>query len=246
MSHSELKQAKDAETGKSGWKGLCKLGATTVFIASLIPPAEIAINYQPGVADLSQRTVTVLDWFALFQNHWFIGLRNLGLLNIFGAVLLAPTIFAIYTALRRDDEACVTFGTILFFVGMAVYLANSRAFPMLSLSSQYAAATTDAQRSLFLAAGQAMLSEGQARAGIPLIEFACLAISAVMLRGNVFGKWTAYAGIIGNMLLLGVEVIIAIEQRLPGVGMVIAASGGLLIMTWDVLVGRRLLQLGRL
>jgi hypothetical protein len=41
-----------------------------------------------------------------------------------------------------------------------------------------------------------------------------------------------------------VEIILAIERRLPGVGMVMAAGGGLSIMTWYLLTGKRLLQLG--
>jgi hypothetical protein len=236
----------NAETAESGWRGFYKVGAITAFTAVLMPLAEIAIDYLPGVADASRRTVTVVDWFTLFQNHWFIGLRNLGFLNLIGAALLAPMILAIYSVLRRDNDAYPAFGAILYFMGMAVYLASSRAFPMLSLSGQYANATTDAQRALFLAAGQAMLAEGQGRAGLPLIEFACLVISAVMLSSKVFSKSTAYAGILGNMLLLVVEIILAFERRLPGVGMVIAACGGLSLMTWYLLVGRRLLQLGRL
>jgi len=236
----------DEKTAESGWRDFYKVGAITAFTAVLVPLAEIAIDYLPGVADASQRTVTVVDWFTLFQNHWFIGLRNLGLLNLIGAALLTPTILAIYSVLRQDNEAYPAFSAILYFMGMAVYLASSRAFPMLSLSGQYACATTDAQRALFLAAGRAMLTEGQGRAGLPLIEFACLVISTVMLSGKVFSKLTAYAGILGNMLLLVVEIILAFERRLPGVGMVIAAGGGLSLMTWYLLVGRRLLQLGRL
>lgn len=62
---------------------------------------------------------------------------NLGFLNLIAAVLLAPTILAIYSAIRRDHEAYGAFGTILFFVGLPVYLASSRALPMLSLSSPW-------------------------------------------------------------------------------------------------------------
>jgi hypothetical protein len=244
VSQSELKQIVDAETAESRWKDLYKIGGATALIAVVVPLAEVVINYLPGVADASQRTVTVVDWFTLFQNHWFIGLRNLGLLNMIGTALLAPTVLAIYSALRRDNEAYAAFGTILFFVAIAVYLANNRAFPMLSLSSQYASASTDAQRSLLVAAGQAVLAEGQSRAGILLIEFACLIISAVMLRGEVFSKATAYAGIVGNVLLMVVEIILAFVRTLPGLGMVIAAASGLSIMAWYLLAGRRLLQLG--
>lgn len=244
MSPSELRPVSDAETQESRWKSLYMVGGIAALIMVVIPLAEVAISFLPGVAQLSTGTVTVIDWFTLFQNHWFLALRNLGLLNIIGAAFLAPTILAIYSALRRDSEAYAAFGTILFFVGLAVYLASSRAFPVLSLSSQYAVATTDAQRSLLAAAGQAMLAEGQSRAGIPLMEFACLVISAVMLRGKVFSKATAYAGILGNALLIVVEIITTFARGLPSAGFVIAICGGLSLMTWYLLVGRRLLQLG--
>jgi Domain of unknown function (DUF4386) len=244
VSRSELNHVIDAEAVISHRKGLYKLGGTAVLIAVLVPLAEVAINFLPGVARASQGTVTAVDWFTLFQHHWFLGLRNLGLLNIVGAVLLAPAILAIYSALRRANEAYTGLSTILFFVGMAIYLAGNKAFPMLSLSRQYAVATTDAQRSSLIAAGQAMLAEGHNRAGLLLIEFACLAVSVVMLRGNVFSKATAYAGILGNALLIVVEVILTSTSRLPDEGMILAGAGGLSIMIWYLLVGRRLLQLG--
>src|SRR5271169_387239 len=233
----------NAEPG-SGWNSLYKLGGTTVLIAVVIPLAEVVIGFLPGMVRATQETVTVIDWFTLFQTHWFLGLRNLGFLNLIGAALLAPTVLAIYSALRRDHEAYAAFGTILFFVGLAVYIAGSRAFPMLSLSNQYASASTDAQRSLLVAAGQAMLAEGQSRAGIPLVEFACLVISVVMLRGKVFSKGTAYAGVLGNVLLLVVEILLTLRQKLPDWGMAIAIGAGLSMMTWYLLVGRRLLRLG--
>lgn len=246
MSQAELKQVRDAGTAESDWKGLYKLGGITALIVAVGPLAEVLIGFLPGVAGLTQRTVTVIDWFTLFQNHWFIGLRNLGLLNIVGAILLTPTFFAIYSALRRDDEAYGAFGTILFFVGIAIYLAGNRAFSMFSLSLQYTSATTEAQRSLLIAAGQAMLAEAQSRRGILLIELASLMVSVVMLRGKVFSKATAYAGILGNALLVVVEIILAFVPTLRGAAMVIAVGGGLSIMTWYLMVGRRLLQLGAL
>ena len=235
----------DAETADPGWKSLYRVGGITALIMVVFPLAEAAIDFLPGVAGLSQGTVTVIDWFNLFQNHWFLALRNLGLLNIIGAAFLAPTILAIYSALRRGHEAYGAFGSFLFFVGLAVYLASSGSFPMLSLSRQYAVATTGAQRSLLAAAGQAMLAEGQSRAGIPLIEFACLLISAVMLKGKVFSKATACAGILGNALLIVVEIISTFVGGLPSAAFVLAIFGGLSLMTWCLLVGRRLLQLGR-
>jgi len=81
------------------------------------------------------------------------------------------------------------------------------------------------------------------RTGIPLVEFACLVISVVMLRGNVFSKATAYAGILGNVLLMVVEFTLSV-RGLTDAGMAIAIGAGLSMMTWYFLVGRRLFQLG--
>ena len=66
----------------SGWNSLYKLGGATVLIAVVIPLAEVAINFLPGVARSTQETVTVIDWITLFQTHWFIGFRNLGFLKL--------------------------------------------------------------------------------------------------------------------------------------------------------------------
>jgi hypothetical protein len=238
----EPKQTTSAEASDWGWKGFYKLGGITVLIAILIPPAEIVIGLLPGAERAAAGTVTVVDWFMLLHNHWFLGLRNLGLLNIVGAYLFIPTFLAVYTALRRDNGAYAALGTILFLVGITVYLASNRAFTMLSLSRQYINAATDAQRSLFVAAGQAILAEGQSRAGVLLTEFASLLISAVMLRGKVFSRATACAGMLGNALLMVIEI--AFMPISSEVGMVVAAGGGLSLMTWYFLMGRRLLQLG--
>lgn len=240
---SSLNQLSYAAPVDSGWKSLCKVGGVTALAAVALAPAEVAIALLPGVDQTLAHTVTVIDWFRLFQNHWFLGLRSLGLLNLIGAALLMPTILAIYSVLRRGHDAFAALGTILFFVGIAVYVAGSRAFPMLSLSGQYASAATDGQRSLFAAAGQAMLAEGQSRAGILLIESACLVISIVMLRGAVFSKLTAWAGILGNMLMMILEIAF-IPPR--GVGMAVAAAGGFSTMAWYFLIGRGLLRLGSL
>jgi len=232
-----------AEPDNPGWKSLCAVGGIAALVAILIAPAEMVISLLPEVQRVTTSTVTVADWFTLFQNHWYLGLRNLGLLNLAGAALLAPAILAVWFVLRRENEAYATLGTILFFVGIAVYIAGNRGFPMLALSHQYASATTDAERSLIAAAGQAMLAEGQSRSGVLVIEFACLMISAVMLRGTVFSKATACAGMLGNGLMMIVEIAFLPPR---GVGMIVAAAGGLALMIWYLLIGRRLLQLRRL
>ena len=240
---SEPNQVRETKPSETDWRSLYKLGAFTALILIMLPPAEIVIGLLPGTHWASAGTATVVDWFSLFHDNWFLGLRNLGLLNLVGAALLVPSILAVYYALGRSNEAFGALGALVFFMGTAVYIASSRALPMLSLSRQYAAATTDVQRSTLTATGQTMLAEGQSRSGVLLIEFACLLISTVMLRGRVFSKATACAGILGNALLMVVEIVFIPVSSSPGI--VVAACGGLSIMTWYLLVARRLFQLAR-
>jgi Domain of unknown function (DUF4386) len=243
MLQSELNHVAETQPAQGDRRSLYTLGGITALFLLLLPTAEIVVGFLPGAERASRSTVTVVDWFTLFHDHWFLGLRNLGLLNLLGAALLIPTFLAVCFALRSSNEAYAVLAGMLFFVGIAVYIAGSRAFPMLSLSRQYAAASTEAQKSLLTAAGQAMLAEGQSRSGILLIEFACLLISVVMLRSEVFNRTTAYAGILGSALMMIVEVFFVPVSSIPA--MVVAACSGVSIMTWYLLVGRKLLQLAR-
>jgi hypothetical protein len=235
------------ETADSRWTGLYKVGGAAALTGVAVALIEVLITFLPG-GDVSPNTV--FDWFTLFQDNAFMGLRNLGLLNILITALGIPIFLALYVALRRVNPTLRALAVISSFVGVAVFMATNRAFPMLELSKQYAAATTDAQRSVFAAAGQAMLSVGESHTpgtflGFLLSEVAGITISLAMLRSKVFGKATAYAGIVGFTLFVIFEIISSFVPGASDVAMVLAMGGGLLNMAWYVLIGRRLIQLGQ-
>ena len=76
---------------------------------------------------------------------------------------------------------------------------------MVSLSGQYAAATTDAKRILLLAAGHGVLAVGGMGAGaygIPSCGVAGQVISVVMLRTSIFSRVALYVGILANVATL--------------------------------------------
>jgi len=121
---------------------------------------------------------------------------------------------------------------------------------MLSLSGQYAAATTDAQRSMFLAAGQAMLmtfNVGVFQVSYVIVSAAWLMISAVMLRSSVFGRVAAYLGILAGATAIGA---VALEHT-PVIDGLLALLVSLYFAAivflgiWVFLTGRKLYQLGR-
>jgi len=246
MSQLRPNRVADAQVADAEWRSLYRIGAAAAVIVVLVALVEIIITFLPGGNTSSE---TVIDWFTLFKDNWFLGLRNLGLLNIVITVLGIPAFFALYAAHRRVNQVYAALAMIVSFIGVAVFLATNRAFPMLELSRQYAAATTDAQRSMLAAAGEAMLSVGQSHTpgtflGFLLSEVAGITISVVMLRGRVFGRVTAYAGILAFALLLVHEICASFVPALSDVAMIIVMVGGILSMAWYILTARRLLQLG--
>jgi hypothetical protein len=237
-----------SENGQSKWNSIYKIGGMAAMSAVLVALLEIVITFLPG-GNTPQETV--LDWFTLFQENWFMGLRNLGLLNIFLNTLGILTYFALYAAHREDpNQGYAALAIIISFLGIGVFLATNRAFPIFALSKQYADATTDAQRAVLEAAGQSMLSVGQSHTpgtfmGFFLSEVAGVVISIVMLRSKIFGTITAYAGIFGFGILSVFEFFSSFVAGLSSVAMILAMLGGLLSMAWYILIARRLFQLGR-
>jgi hypothetical protein len=233
---------------ETNWNGIYKIGAAAALGAVLVGITEILITFLPG-GNTTQETVK--DWFVLFQQNWFLGLRNLGLLNIILNTLGIFTFFALYGAHRKTSgKPYATLAMIIAFIGIAVFYATNRAFAMLSLSSQYANTISDSQRAIFESAGASMLAVGESHTpgtflGFILIEIAAILMSIVMLRENIFSKYTAWSGILGFIILLIIEVSSSFISGLTDQLMILAILGGILSMLWYVLIARRLFQLAK-
>ena len=224
----------NTETSDSRWKDLYKVGGAASLVSAVFIPIQVIvfIAWPPPS--------TPIGWFTLFQNNKLIGLIDLDLLLVADNVLLIPIFLAIYVALRRASESVMAIATALGVVGIVLFIASNPAFEMLSLSNQYAAATTDAQRSIFLAAGQAMLAPWQGtafQAAYVIGSVVGIAIGTVMLRSAIFGKLTAYTGILGNAVGLGYYV--------PTIGIYISVFSVVFLEIWYILIALRLFQLGQ-
>lgn len=245
-----MKEAK-REDQDPGWLSLYRLGGATALLAILVALTDIGLTFLPAGAG-APGTMTAVDWFALFQDSPFMGLRNLGLFpNILTLILLIPLFLALYAIHRYTHQASAALALILSLVGAAVYLSNNAAFPMLALSAKYSAATTETQRTLIAAAGEAVLARGEdftpgALIGFLFSEAGTLAISYVMLRGGIFSKGTAYAGILGGTCLAIFTIWTTFVPALFEVAMLLAMIGGIASIVWYVLTARRLYQFGKL
>jgi uncharacterized membrane protein len=239
------KDVAKTETTISSWSNLYLLGGAAALGIVLTALIEILITFLPGGYTTSE---TVIDWFRLLQDNWFLGLRNLGLLNIVMVAFGIPLYLALYAAHRKVNQTFAVLAMILSFIGVAVFYGTNRAFSMLELSTRYAAATTEAQRTILEAAGQAMLAVGQSHKpgtflAFFLSEIAGILMAMVMLRGKVFSRATAYAGIIGFGLLFVYEILSSFAPSVHDAILILAMVGGLASMIWYILIARRLFQL---
>jgi hypothetical protein len=228
------------------WKALYVVGGVAALLTVVNGLAEIGITFLPG-GGMDSGPATAVDWFGLYNSSPFMGLRNLGLLNIFFTVLSIPVSYALFAAHRRTHPAFAGLSLLLAVLGVAVFLATNRAFPMLTLSRQYAAAATEAQRSALSAAGEAMLAVGQSHTAGTFLAFflstaAGIAISIVMLRARLFSQASAIIGVVGFSLLLVFELSSDFAPGFKG-SFAFALVGGPLSLLWDLLVGLRLFGL---
>jgi len=262
VSRPEPNRVHDPNTPDSHWSSLYKVGGVAALIAVLIFRRWLGVEFllframfrAMGIIRSGPRTMpsSAIDWFALLQTNRLVGLTLLNVFDVVNYLLVGLIFLGLYAALRRANRSYMTLATALGFVGIAVYLASNQAFSILSLSDQYAAATTDAQRSILLAAGQALLATSNPNALGPstiaffLVTLAGLIISAVMLKSGVFSKATAYTGLLANIFGLGYPLGEALAPKtavVPIVGISLAASACFLVF-WYIGIARRLLQLG--
>ncbi len=230
-----MNQVIDSETADSRWKGLYKVGGVAALTMLVLIPIQIIIFIAwppPG---------TVEGYFTLFQDNWLLGLLNLDLLYMLTNALMVLIYLALYAALRRTSESSMAIALVVGLVGIAAYFASNTAFEMLSLSNQYAAATTDAQRTIFMAAGQAVLAIYTGTAFdvyYVLSAVALLIFSAVMLRSSIFSKLTAYMGILAGVLMI-------VPSTAGTIGLYFALISLVPWAIFSVLIARRLLRLGQ-
>jgi hypothetical protein len=245
-----MKQAPTAVTDDFSWKSLYRIAGVAALVALLANLLDVVLGF--GETEIiAYSTQTATDWFALYQENWFKGLYVLGILNIVYMAAMVPVYFAIFMAHSRTNGVYAALAMIISFIGMAIYLANSAAIPMFVLAEKYAAAGTDAQRAMFAAAGEAVLARGEdftpgSFLGLIFGGIAAIVMSFVMLRGGIFGKATAWVGMIGFTFLSVFTIWATFIPVLYDVAFYFFGMiGGLFALAWFALVALQCFKLGR-
>jgi hypothetical protein len=251
-----MNQITNFGTSDSGWRSLYRAGGVAALIAGVIFRRNLAAEI--SLFSAQKQPASVMDWFTLLQNDRLLGLAFLNLFDLINYALVGLMFLALYALLRRADKSLMAIATTLGLVGIAVYFASNTALSMLTLSDQYASATTAAQRTTLLAAGQALLalnrfSSPGAHPGaggylsLLLIAVAGMITSLVMLRSAVFNRATAFVGILASALDLAYCIAFAFLPTVDSdlLAVLFIPAAGLLLAIWHILVGWRLFQLGK-
>lgn len=238
------------------WKSLLRVGAITALIAALVFRRNLGVAEIPLFTGIAVPG-TVDGWFSLLHSNALLGLTLLNVFDIANFALVGLMFLAVYLVLRPINKNYTLIAVVLGFVGVVVYFVSNSALSMLSLSNQYASATTDTQKSTLLAAGQAVLANGYNPGAVYqsagfylsllLVALAGLIMSAVMLQSSIFSKATAYIGIVASVFdlayLVGLTFVPVTEVYLLGISCI--ASAGLLLMIWHLLIGLKLFKLSK-
>jgi hypothetical protein len=245
------------QTAEPGWRTLYIAGAVAALVAVILFRRNSSVELMEigrlgiirGVPAEWPRSAT--EWFSLLQHNALVGLILLNVVDVINYCLVGLIFLALYGALGRTSKSAMVIATACALVGIGIYLASNQALAMLSLSKQYAAATTDAQRSMLLAAGEALLAierPGVVYQGTGvttsffLVVTAGLIASVVMLRSSVFGKATAIVGIVANGIRLLGFVTLLLTPTIYSLAIPISAP---FRVAWYVMIALTLFRLAK-
>jgi hypothetical protein len=234
MSSNESRPPTAAAEVDPTWYWLYRTGGVAAALLVVVTVLHSGVFSVVGLPE------TVSEWFGLFGRNPLGGLLAFELLMVVFVILSVPVALALYVALRQAAPSLMAIYLGLTLIAVMAFVAARPAFEMLSLSDGYAAATTDSQRSTYLAAGEATLAVFHGTAfwvSYVLGSFSGLLLAAAMLRSGVFSRTTAYLRIASSVLDLGLFI--------PTVGLAISLGSVLCLTVFNVLIARRLWQLGR-
>ena len=230
------------------WKAFYKVAAGAALTIVLVGILDIVLSMSAGEAKANS-AIPVTEWFTLLQTNPIPALSNLGMINLITLSLGIPVYLALFHIHQRSKPATAALAALLFFIGAAVYFSSNTVFSMLALSTQYAVAPA-AEKPLLEAAGRAALALGAdltpgTLLGLCFAQAGGVLMALVMLRGGLFGKWTAWLGVFGFGCMLVFFPFAAFAPKQFTLAMLISMFGGLALMAYHVLLARRLFQFSK-
>jgi hypothetical protein len=179
------------------------------------------------------------------QTNPFVGMSFLAVFDLANYFLEGVIFLALAALLWQAGKSRGTVALVSGLVGIAVNFSTNISLSMFSLSQQYVAASTEAQKSALLSAGQALLAFNSPMTNFPgtgtyltwlLVALAGLGFSSLLLRSH---RTTAIVGLLAAGCDLAFCLTFAFSPVLQAILM---STGGAFWMIWHLLVARILFQ----
>jgi hypothetical protein len=234
-----LSMTTSAETVDLAWKSAYKAGCIALIIAAVL----YILGIFPGLG--LGPVPTTGEGFITWAGQTTLG-NAAFMLSVSADAFFILGGLALYLALKDVRKFSMLVGIALWEVSIVLDLPRLFvAYSASSLSSGYAATTSEAQKAAYVAASDLAfgISYGAALVvTIVIVYVSTLIMSWVMLRG-VFGKGIAYLGIVASIVgLIGSPYSPALFPI--GALEIAFLIGYVLLSIWGILAGYRLYKLG--
>ena len=227
----------DVAMNKSNWKDVYKIAGIAAIVSEIIIILGFITYFIWPYAPGRETTKTI---FLNLQNNTLGALISLDLFLLVGNLFSIFTFLALYVSLKQVNESYALIALALGLVGLVLLIPARPIIELYKLSGLYVAATTDAAKSQYLTAGDALLSlfDGIGWFLNALLGGLSLLISSLlMLRSQLFSKPTAYVGIVTNIAVCSFFI--------PGIGIFLLFLSLPGYMIWYFQLARRFFQIGR-
>jgi len=224
----------EANSVGTRWCSLYRIGASAALALALFAPVQVAVYV------LKPPPATVTGWCAFLATDRVSALIDLDLLLVVDQVLTILMFLAFYQALPRARAAWSLVAVALGLLSAILMIAINPALGLLNLCLPPAgqgAVTGDAAA---LTAGLALLSQAQGSAfhtSYIVGSVGSIVLSLQMIGSPAFARSTAWFGLLGNSLALGLYV--------PAIGIWLSLGSVVFLWVWCVLAARDLLRLAR-
>jgi hypothetical protein len=146
---------------------------------------------------------SVIDFFQLYHDNWFLGLLSLDFLYLFNNAIIAILYLSLFVKLVEERPALIVMGFIIGLIGIACYFPTNPSFEMWTLSRRYFESNALTQDS-FIAAGEGLLAHYTGTAfNVYYVfnAFTLLAFSYAILKSPQFSRATGYWGLTSGILM---------------------------------------------
>lgn len=219
------------------WRDLYRAGGLSAFLTTLSYVLALVIVFTLPPIPTTGGAAT-LEYIAAHRSSYIMQ----QILWFIPSVLLMIVFLALYPALRSVNKSYAAISVMLSIAAWATtlaYPATGGGVPALvTLSDQFVAATTEAQRAAFAAAAEGFIALNTVPTVMGVLEATGILLVSLLMLKSVFSRVVVYLGIVTGAIGIVCEAL----RPLLGPGYIVY---GLLLFVWLPILGWQLYRLGR-